>query len=152
MTQNGLSIMGIWGAPESSGSSAQDARNCIESALMIRETVCRLNTNSKAVIKIGCGINSGEVVAGQFGSEDRIEYSIIGDVVNTAARFEAATDLFDADILMTEGTRSLLGDEFMVEELSLIEVKGKEKPQRVFSLMNTTPDSKILVGGGGGIA
>jgi adenylate cyclase len=91
-------------------------------------------------IKMGCGINFGELISGQMGSEDRMEYTVIGDSVNLAARFEGPNDLFDTDILVTENVVSLLDKQIRVEELPALEVKGKSKPLRVFALLGLAND------------
>jgi adenylate cyclase len=91
-------------------------------------------------IKMGCGINFGELISGQMGSEDRMEYTVIGDSVNLAARFEGPNDLFDTDILVTENVARLLGKQIRVEELPALEVKGKAKPLRVFALLGLRND------------
>jgi adenylate cyclase len=143
LTQGGVVIMALWGAAESAGSVKADAFACIKSALMMRNALRKLNQAKAApFIKIGCGINSGEVVAGQIGSDKRMEYTVIGDAVNLAARIEGPNDLFDTDILITENTYSLIGKNIIAEEMPSLEVKGKEKPLRVFAVVNLRDPEK----------
>jgi adenylate cyclase len=143
LTQGGVIIMALWGTVETSGSPEADALNCIRAVLMMRASLRSMNEGRSGTawekmprIKMGCGINVGELVAGQMGSEDRIEYTVIGDTVNLAARFEGPNDLFDTDILVTENVFSLIGQKLLIEEMPSIEVKGKEAPLRVFSVVN----------------
>jgi adenylate cyclase len=144
LTHGGVIVMALWGALESAGSPEKDALSCLRAVLMMRASLRSLNhqewkgNSRKAVarIKMGCGINVGEVVAGQMGSDDRIEYTVIGDTVNLAARFEGPNDLFDTDILITENVYKLIGKYLLVEEMPSIEVKGKVEPLRVFSVVN----------------
>ncbi|MDR2476399.1 MAG: hypothetical protein LBD18_01260 [Treponema sp.] len=142
LTQGGLVVMCIWGAAESTGSTASDAFNCIRSALMMRAALRRLNIerlvsgDPGALIKMGCGINTGDVIVGQMGSEERMEFTVIGDAVNLAARIEGPNEAFDTDILITEDTFDLVGKYLMTEEMPSLKVKGKEKLLRVFSVIN----------------
>ncbi|MDR2481770.1 MAG: HAMP domain-containing protein [Spirochaetaceae bacterium] len=143
LTQNGVVVMAIWGATESAGSVAADAFNCMRSMMLIRSSLMEFNQELTRrfwgyapVIKIGCGINSGEVVVGQMGSKKRMEFTIIGDTVNLAARLEGANDVFDTDILVSENTWNLVKDKVIFHEMQSLEVKGKEKPIRVFSAVN----------------
>jgi adenylate cyclase len=143
LTQGGVIIMALWGSIDSAGSPEDDAFNCISSMMMIRACLMDFNEELQSrfwgyapLIKIGCGINSGEVVAGQMGSESRMEYTVIGDTVNLAARLEGANDVFDTDILISENTWNLVKDKILVQEMQNIEVKGKAKPLRVFSVIN----------------
>lgn len=136
----GDAIMAVWGAPETSGSAAADAWNAVNGALMMRYELYQLNkkraAEGKAPIKIGCGINSGSVVAGQIGSDVRMEYTVIGDAVNLASRTEALNKPFQTDILITENTYNLIGDRLVVEEMPGVHVKGKENAIKMFAVIN----------------
>lgn len=136
----GDAIMAVWGAPESAGSPEADAWNAVVGALMMRSELYKLNQKrkeqGKPEIKIGCGINSGKVVAGQIGSDARMEYTVIGDAVNLASRTEALNKPFQTDILITENTYNLIGDRLVVEEMPSVHVKGKEAAIRMFAVIN----------------
>jgi adenylate cyclase len=142
LTQSGVVVMALWGAAETAGSPASDAFNCIRSALMMRNALRQLNMKHLAtgislpIVKMGCGINTGEVIAGQMGSDERMEYTVIGSAVNLASRIEEPNDFFDTDILITENTQVLIGRYLVTEEMPSLEVKGRDKPLRVFSVIN----------------
>ncbi|MBQ2080180.1 MAG: HAMP domain-containing protein, partial [Treponema sp.] len=125
----GDAIMAVWGAPESSGSPEGDALNAVTAALMMRDSLAEFNAERAGKglppVKIGCGINSGPVVAGQIGSEERMEYTVIGDAVNLASRTEALNKPFATDVLITENTYSLIKDKVLVAEMPGVHVKGK---------------------------
>lgn len=136
----GDAIMAVWGAPESSGSPAADALNAVVAALMMRGALYKFN-KERAVkglppVRIGCGINSGPVVAGQIGSEERMEYTVIGDAVNLASRTEALNKPFATDILITENTYNLIKERLIVEEMPGVHVKGKTDAIKMFAVIN----------------
>ena len=136
----GDAIMAVWGAPDSTGSPADDAWNSIKTALMMRRALYDFNrtrgTGKKPVIRIGCGINTGPVVAGQIGSSERMEYTVIGDAVNFASRTESLNKPFSTDILITENTWNLVKDRIIVEEMPSVRIKGKEKPVKIYAVVN----------------
>ena len=82
-------------------------------------------------IAIGIGINTGDAVIGNMGSESRFDYTAIGDAVNTAARLESSTKERNVDLLIGESTESLCG--YYLKELEPIKVKGKSKPLKIFT-------------------
>jgi adenylate cyclase len=139
----GDAVMAVWGAPVSAGSPAKDAFNCVRAALMMRGALREFNRDrggeKKPVIRIGCGINTGSVVAGQIGSSRRMEYTVIGDTVNLASRTEALNKPFHTDILITEHTWRLIGAHLVTEEMPPVRVKGKENPVRMFAVINLKP-------------
>ena len=143
----GDAIMAVWGAPTSAGSPRDDALNCIRAALRMRAALMQFNRgrggDKKPIIRIGCGINSGPVVAGQIGSQKRMEYTVIGDAVNLASRTEALNKPMGTDILITEYTYKLVHDQVLVEEMPSVTVKGKEKPLRMFAVVNMPKETGI---------
>jgi adenylate cyclase len=145
----GDSIMAIWGAPVSTGNPARDALSCVRSALMMRVALQEYNqtrgTEGRPCLKIGCGINTGDVVAGQIGSKERMEYTVIGDTVNLASRTESLNKPLCTDILITENTWKLVKDYIIFEEMPGVEVKGKKERIRMFAVINlkaTKPGSR----------
>lgn len=136
----GDAVMAVWGAPISAGTVADDALNCVKAALEMRTALREFNVgrggDKKPIIKIGCGINTGDIVAGQIGSNERMEYTVIGDAVNLASRTEALNKPFCTDILITENTWNLINEHLITEEMPPVSVKGKEKPVRMFAVVN----------------
>jgi len=138
----GDAVMAHWGTATTAGSPQEDAFNCVKSALMMRDMLKKMNKNRKEEnigsppIQIGCGINTGIVTAGQIGSDLRMEYTVIGDPVNLASRVEALNKPLGTDILITENTYNLVRKYFITEEMPPVTVKGKEKPIRIFAVVN----------------
>jgi adenylate cyclase len=134
----GDAVMAHWGALESSGSPQQDALHCVKSALMMRASLMAFNQgrggDKKPLIKIGCGINSGNLVAGQIGSDERLEYTVIGDAVSFADRTETFNKPFGTEILISENTWKLCGEHLITEEMPQVTEKGKKV--RMFAVVN----------------
>jgi adenylate cyclase len=141
----GDAVMAHWGAVESTGSPEQDALNCVKAALMMRASLRSFNQDrggdQKPIIKIGCGINSGTVVAGQIGSAERMEYTIIGDAVSFADRTETFNKPFGTEILMTEDTWKLCGQYLLTEEMPSVVEHGKTK--RMFAVVNIRDPEEV---------
>jgi len=138
----GDAVMAHWGTAYSAGSPAKDAFNGVKAALMMRKALVQLNRQRRPgdpgdpPICIGVGLNTGVVTAGQLGSDLRMEYTVIGDPVNLASRLEALNKPLGTDILISEDTWNLIRNYFITEEMPSVTVKGKEKPLRVFAVIN----------------
>ena len=138
----GDAIMAVWGTPISRGN---DTANAVEGALMMREALKKFNKGrgsaKKPVINIGCGINTGPVLAGQIGSHDRMEYTVIGDTVNLASRIESLNKPFCTDILVSSDSYNLVKDLYLCEPMERISVKGKKDPQQIYAVISRKNDA-----------
>ncbi len=136
----GDAVMAVWGdiAALSTGPE-EDARNAVRSALMMRRRLRELNEERAAAglvpLRIGIGLNHGEVLVGQIGASSRSEFTVIGDPVNVASRLEGMTKSFHTDLAIGESVRLLLGDAFLVRRLGLVQLKGKSKPTVVYEVL-----------------
>ena len=149
----GDAIMAFWNAPLD---DPMHPINACHAALEMQKAVKELNqrltdeanlapqdeSNEAArrrhvPIHIGVGINSGMCCVGNMGSDQRFDYSALGDDVNLASRLEGQSKTYGVDIVLGEKTVALIKDEFAYIELDLIQVKGKTEPVRIYSLLGT---------------
>jgi adenylate cyclase len=121
----GDGIMAFWGAPIAIGNPAREAIKCALRMLEELEALARSDERF-ADMKIGIGICTGEAVVGNFGGEQRFDYSVIGDTVNLAARLEGLTRPFKVGILANRPTLEEAGGGFITREIGLVKVKGKD--------------------------
>ncbi len=138
----GDAIMAHWGALHKE-SDGNETENAINAALAMRLTLLEFNkTNKWPKTQIGCGINTGEVVSGQIGSENRLEYTVIGDTVNLASRIEALNKPFGTDILVSSFSYERVKDIFKFEKMPSIKVKGKENELFIYAVLGRKDDPK----------
>lgn len=108
---------------------------------MEKERISRENKGLKTV-KIGIGINSGQVIFGSVGAKDRMDFTSIGDTVNLAARLEGANKEYQTHSLITEVVYDKVSKHFLCREIDIITVKGKKKPVRIFELIADKKSAK----------
>jgi adenylate cyclase len=134
----GDAIMAVWGNVRSLG-TAQDAKNCALAALGMRGELRKLNQNwreqGQMGLGMGIGVNHGEVIVGNIGSQDRMDPTVIGDAVNLASRLEALTRTYGVDLLVGESVAVLVRDEVYLRSVARVQVKGKTKPVNVFTFV-----------------
>lgn len=130
----GDAIMAFWGAPHPRPDHAVKA---VEAAVdMVRELAAMQQQAAagRPAFRLGVGINTGEMVVGNVGSRDKLNYTVIGDEVNLAARLEALTRQYDCDIIVGESTARAVEHGFVLEALGEVAVKGRQQPVRVFAV------------------
>jgi adenylate cyclase len=130
----GDGIMGFFGDPASRGSK-EDAIACVKMAIAMQRQMRELQLNwldlgSEKPFQPRIGVNTGFCTVGNFGSEDRMDYTIIGNEVNLAARLQSHAEL--GGILVAHETSSLIKDTILTEEEEPVSVKGFAHPVRVY--------------------
>ncbi len=135
----GDAIMAVFGAPLSTG---RDALNAVEAAVRMQEMMAAINLRraerGAGPLRIGIGIATGEVIAGTVGSPKRMDYTVIGDSVNLAARLEDATKIYRSGILICQATAEAIGDAFALSEIDRIQVKGRQRLETIFEVKGRT--------------
>ncbi|MDR0538973.1 MAG: adenylate/guanylate cyclase domain-containing protein [Spirochaetaceae bacterium] len=135
----GDAIMAHWGPVETTGSPEQDALSGVRSALLMRANLFNFNMQRRGgdkepKIKIGCGLNTGNVLAGQIGTNERIVYTVIGEAVSFADRTETFNKSFGTEILITEHTWNYVKDSIVYEEMPPVNEGGQRV--RIFAVIN----------------
>lgn len=131
----GDALMAIYGAPLDQPD--HPARAC-HSALEMMKALKKLNEkwilDGKMPMDIGIGINTGMMMVGNMGSDQRFDYTVMGDAVNLGSRLEGANKNYKTNILISEFTYERVKDEFVCMEIDSVRVKGKTQPVKVYQL------------------
>ena len=126
-------IMAFWNAPLDCPSHQEMA---IRAAREMKRKLRKMNIKEEFGIelKIGIGINTGEAVVGNMGSEQRFDYSVLGDAVNLASRLEGISKNYDTTIIIGEDTYKSVKDKFKFRKLDDVQVKGKSNKVAIYSI------------------
>lgn len=139
----GDAILAVWGNIHSDG-PASDAVLAVKTALRMLEGLDALNTDWVArgwpVLKMGVGINFGEVIFGAIGSEQKAEPTVIGDAVNSASRLEGLTKEYGVDLLVGESVAELARASFHMQLVDCVRMKGKMRAIKVYRVLGSKPD------------
>jgi len=131
-------IMAAWGVPLQS--EKEDAIQAVSCALEIQELVHSRQRSffhgAASKLKIGIGMHTGPIVAGNLGSSRRMNYTVIGDTVNVAARLEGVAKA--DEVIITQDTCDHIGDHFKLEKRKPVKVKGKVQPIPIYRVLKIT--------------
>ncbi len=129
----GDAIMAIWGAPLE---DPDHAANCVRAAFKMLAKLEMLRTDwakrGLPEVNIRIGINTGVMSVGNFGSDQRFDYTVMGDNVNLASRLEGANKTYGTSIVISEYTKAALGEGFYCRMLDMVRVKGKNVPVLIY--------------------
>jgi adenylate cyclase len=130
---NGDGLMAFWGVPRA---GAHDERNAVLTAIRMQQKLWPFNlqlcAEGQQPVHMGIGLNSGEFIAGNIGSEDKIEFTLIGDTVNLTARIEHLAGRYQ--VLVSEATWAPIQDLVCAVRLPPVMVKGKSRPVILYSI------------------
>ena len=133
----GDAIVAFWGAPLPKKNHAE---LCVRAAINMQKKLAELRSIWKkqgiAEIYMRIGINTGEMVVGNMGSKDRMDYTMIGDAVNLAARLEGANKYYGTEIMISEFTFTDVKENFLCRELDRVRVQGKEKAITIYEVID----------------
>jgi adenylate cyclase len=138
----GDSVMAVFGAPVP---KPDDAVRAVRAALRMIEEVGRFNEQQRkkggVEIDVGVGLHTGPLIAGNIGSDRKMEYTVIGDTVNVANRVESLNQKMATNVLITQQCYEATGKVFAVRELPRMQVKGKEQPLQVYEVLRDEIES-----------
>jgi adenylate cyclase len=132
----GDSVMAFWGAPVQDEHQAEHA---CQAALEMQRTMHFFSTIPDALawkLSMRVGINTGTMMAGNMGSDDRFDFTVIGDHVNIASRLEGLNKVYGTRIIISEFTHKEVGQKFATKRLDSVRVKGKARPIVIYELLD----------------
>lgn len=140
----GDAIMAFWGAPDP---DTNKNVNACRSALLCQKKLHMLNKywelQGKPVLITRIGIHTGTAMVGNVGSSERMNYTALGDTVNTAARLEGVNKMYGTLIMISESIVKTLGPNFIVRPIDVVAMKGKNKGIRIYELIGLENDPHL---------
>ena len=142
----GDAVMAFWGAPIA---DKDQALNACRAALSLQYRLGNLNrqwaNEGKPILETRIGIHTGDVIVGNMGSSDRMNYTALGDTVNLAARLEGTNKMYRTRIIISEEVWQEVQDRCLVRPVDLVAVKGKTKAVKIFELVGIFHDDAALL-------
>lgn len=134
----GDAVMAVWGTV-TTGGAREDCLRAVRTALAMLEAVesmrRRWNDEARADLRIGIGVNFGSAVFGNIGSEEKMEPTVIGDVVNLASRLEGVTKQYRVPLVLSGEVAALVRDEIPLCLLDIVKVSGRSAPVEIYTVM-----------------
>lgn len=138
----GDAVMAFWNAPIAQEDHAARAVRC---ALKMEQRLYEMNEQKMfpngIQLRVGVGINTGEMVVGNIGSSLRHDYTVIGDSVNLASRTESLCKEYGTEIIVTKHALEEVTGQFLVRELDQVAVKGKTEPVKIYEVISSIDDA-----------
>ena len=142
----GDGIMAFWGAPQ------EVSHHCVKASLAALECqteLKKLNQQRKEAelpeFHTRIGIHTGLVIVGNVGTSERMNYTVIGDAVNLAARLQPINKIYHTGIIISEEVYDKLGESFLVRPLDIVEVRGRKEKIRIYELVATLKEGSSLL-------
>ena len=149
----GDAIMAIFGAPKTLENASASA---VRAALRMAKTLARIDTTGiylpESGFGTGIGVNFGECVVGNIGFQDKLDYTVIGDTVNLAARLEGVTKYYQQTVIVSENIYEAAKNHFIFRKADSVRVKGKDQPVGLYTVYDgwhgeadvETPESLVI--------
>lgn len=132
----GDAVMAFWGAPQAVENHAHcAARASLRCQKRLAELENKWQAEGKPVFRARIGLNTGEIIVGNMGSAERLNYTVIGDAVNLASRLEGINKYYGTRIIVGETTQKLIADLYATRLLDFVAVKGKSEAIRIYELV-----------------
>ncbi|MCE0484541.1 MAG: CHASE2 domain-containing protein [Methylacidiphilales bacterium] len=142
----GDGIMAVWGNTPYNFGPKEDAIRAVRASLAMLTELRVLNTKwlaeGRGEWQIGIGLNHGQVIVGDMGSQQHKEFAVIGDAVNLGSRIEGLTKEYHVQILLGESVAELVRDQFHLRTVDLVQVKGKTKAVQTFTVLGEKSESQ----------
>lgn len=139
----GDALMAFWNAPTDNPRHARDAAQAsLDMIARLAELQAAWTVQGLPRVAIGCGINTGPMFAGYMGSEQRKNYTVMGDNVNIASRLEGLNKVYSSTILITESTRKELGQDYFCRVVDKVRVSGKNTSVLIYELLSAGPGTE----------
>jgi len=141
----GDAIMAVFGAPlDQPDHALRSCRTALEMLHTLKQLQIKWSAEGKPFMNMGVGINTGDMVVGNMGSQMRFDYTVMGDSVNLASRLEGINKEYGTNIVISEFTYAIVKDDLYCRELDAVRVKGKKLPVTIYELLCEKRDAEPI--------